>query len=146
MCLSDKSRMGTVSRVIKTVFRAFPLVGLALLLACSQGNKVDFAAANAAKGYYDVLLEGHPEKFVEGMNMPERIPDSYRSQLVANAKMFIGQQNAEHHGIKKVEVVNCVNDSAGMVAEAFLLLCFGDSTVEEVVVPMVKRDGKWLMK
>ena len=80
------------------------------------------------------------------MNMPERIPDSYRSQLVANAKMFIGQQNDEHRGIKKVEVVNCVNDSAGTSAEAFLLLCFGDSTVEEVVVPMVKRDGKWLMK
>ena len=136
----------SLSRICKTVFRAFPLVGVVLLLACSQANKTDFAAANAAKGYYDLLLKGKADKFVEGMNMPERIPDSYRSQLEANAKMFIGQQNDEHRGIKRVEVVNCVNDSVGTAAEAFLLFCFGDSTVEEVVVPMVKRNGKWLMK
>ena len=27
-----------------------------------------------------------------------------------------------------------------------LMLCYGDSTTEEVVVPMVERDGRWMMK
>ena len=136
----------SVNRVYKTIMRAFPLGVLALLLSCSQGQKADFAAANAAKGYYDLLLEGKSDRFVDGMNMPERIPDSYRLQLVANAKMFMGQQQEEHQGIRRVEVVNCVNDSAGTEAPAFLMFCYGDSTVEEVVVPMVRRGGKWLMK
>lgn len=135
----------SVKQVYKTIMRAFPLGVLVLLLSCSQ-SKADFAAANAAKGYYDLLLEGKPDRFVDGMNMPDRIPDSYRLQLVANAKMFVGQQQDEHKGIRRVEVVNCVNDSAGTGAQAFLMFCYGDSTVEEVVVPMVKRDGKWLMK
>jgi hypothetical protein len=39
-----------------------------------------------------------------------------------------------------------VNDSVQPTANAFLMLCFGDSTIEEVVVPMVKHEGKWLMK
>jgi hypothetical protein len=26
------------------------------------------------------------------------------------------------------------------------MLCYGDSTTEEVVVPMVERDGRWMMK
>ena len=136
----------SVKWVYKTIMRVLPLGVLTLVLSCSQAKKADFAAANAAKGYYDQLLGGKPDRFVDGMNMPERIPDSYRLQLVANAKMFIGQQQEEHQGIKRVEVVNCVNDSAGTAAQAFLMFCYGDSTVEEVVVPMVKRDGKWLMK
>jgi hypothetical protein len=27
-----------------------------------------------------------------------------------------------------------------------LMLCYGDSTSEEVVVPMVERNGRWMMK
>ena len=135
-----------LKQACRTLARIVPLGAVALLLSCSGAGKADFAAANAAKGYYDMLLDGKPDQFVEGMNMPERIPDSYRVQLVANAKMYMGQQQEEHQGIKRVEVVNCVNDSAGTGAQAFLMLCYGDSTVEEVVVPMVKRDGKWLMK
>jgi hypothetical protein len=27
-----------------------------------------------------------------------------------------------------------------------LMLCYGDSTTEEVVVPMIERDGRWMMK
>jgi hypothetical protein len=28
----------------------------------------------------------------------------------------------------------------------FLVLCFGDSVNEEIVVPMVERNGNWRMK
>jgi len=26
------------------------------------------------------------------------------------------------------------------------MLCFGDSTNEEIVVPMIERDGRWYMR
>ena len=119
---------------------------LAAVISCSRDKKVDFAAAHAAKDYYELLVKEKYDDFVNGMNMPEQIPDSYRQQLVDNVRMFVGEQNQEHGGIREVRVVNCVNDSVQPTANAFLMLCFGDSTIEEVVVPMVKHEGKWLMK
>ena len=119
---------------------------LAAVISCSRDKKVDFAAAHAAKDYYELLVKEKYDEFVNGMNMPEQIPDSYRQQLVDNVRMFVGEQNQEHGGIREVRVVNCVNDSVQSTANAFLMLCFGDSTIEEVVVPMIKHEGKWLMK
>lgn len=122
------------------------LYTLSFSVACSHAPKPDFAAANAAKEYYSLLLEGKAEAFVDNMDRQDSIPDVYREQLVANVKMFMAQQEAEHRGIRKVDVQNCINDSLQPAAQAFLMVCYGDSTVEEIVVPMVKRDGKWLMK
>ena len=119
---------------------------LVIILAACSGNKPDFAAAHAASDYYNLLVDGKVGEFVDGMDMPDSIPTSYREQLIANAKMFLAQQQEEHKGLKKVDVMNCVNDSLSQTANAFLMFCYGDSTVEEIVVPMVKRDGKWLMK
>ena len=118
----------------------------AVVHSCRGNRTVDFAAANAAKDYYDLLVDERCEAFVEGMNFTDPITKSYRQQLVDNVRMFVGEQKQEHKGIREVRVVNCVNDSLQPEANAFLMLCFGDSTIEEVVVPMVKRDGKWWMK
>jgi hypothetical protein len=118
----------------------------AIVYSCRNDKTVDFAAANAAKEYYDLLVQGQYDAFVDGMNIPERIPDSYRQQLVDNARMFVGDQQQEQLGLREVRVVNCINDTVDVAAHAFLMLCYGDSTIEEVVVPMVKRDGRWLMK
>ena len=116
------------------------------IFSCMNEKKVDFAAANMAKTYYEYLLNGRYEKFVEGMDFPEQIPEGYREQLVLNAKMFVEEQQNEHRGLTDVRVVNCVNDSTDKGAHAYLLLVFNDSVMEEVVVPMIKRNGTWYMK
>ena len=115
--------------------------------ACSgNGQKPDFAAAEAAKEYYDSLNNGGHEYFTDMHLRTESIPDSYREQLVANSKMFIHELRNAHNGISEVRVVNCKKDATGKEAEAFLLMCFGDSTKEEIVVPMIKVNDKWMMK
>lgn len=119
---------------------------LAAVISCSRDKKIDFAAAHAAKDYYELLEKEKYNEFVKGMYLPEQIPDSYRHQLVDNIRMFVGELHQEHGGIREIRVVNCVNDSVQPTANAFLMLCFGDSTIEEVVVPMIKHEGKWLMK
>ncbi|MCR4852926.1 MAG: hypothetical protein K5893_04995 [Prevotella sp.] len=119
---------------------------VAAIIACTGNGKPDFAAAHAAKEYYDMLSEERFEQFVDGMNYPNPIPASYREQLVANARMYVDEQRRAHKGLSEVRVVNCVNDSAQTSANAFLMLCFADSTIEQVVVPMVKRNGHWYMK
>lgn len=121
---------------------------LLLLAACSgpSGPTPADIAAQTAKTYYDQLLHGDYESFVAGCWRPDTIPPGYHEQLVANMKMFVGQQRDEHKGIGSVSVVNATADTTAHSAEVFLMLSFGDSTKEEVVVPMVQHDGTWYMR
>ena len=91
----------------KVVIITVGFVAAAVVYSCRNGKTVDFAAANQAKTYYELLTKEKYGPFVAGMYLPEQIQPT---------------------------------------ANAFLMLCFGDSTIEEVVVPMVKHEGKWLMK
>ena len=128
---------------------SFFLVFLSLLgmAACKkEAPDPGQIAATAAKKYYDLLLEGKYEKFVDGMNMPHKIPDNYHAQLLLNAQMFVEQQNEEHRGIKSVEILNAKADTAHHVADVFLSVAYGDSTKEQIVVPMVEVAGTWKMR
>ena len=119
----------------------------ALCWGCGgSGPTPDAVAGEAAKAYYDLLIEGKYDQFVEGRYMPDAIPDGYREQLVANMKMFMGEQQATHGGLKQVRVVSAKADTAQHVANAFLLFVYGDSTSEEVLVPMVEHKGVWYMR
>lgn len=103
-------------------------------------------AAVAAKGYYDLLLEGKYEEFMAGYNHPNRLPESYRKQLLLNAQMFVEQQQEVHKGMSKVNILNAKADTAHHIADVFLQMEYGDSTKEQIVVPMVEVKGEWKMR
>lgn len=113
--------------------------------ACNQADPSD-VAAHDAKQYYDYLLEDKYEAFVDGQYRPDSIPASYREQLIVNAKMFVGQQKEEHRGIKEVRIVDAKADTAQHAANVFLLFAYGDSTSEEINVPMVEHEGIWYLR
>ena len=117
-----------------------------LAVACSSGPDPGEVAAQAAKEYYTQLLAGKYEHYVDGFYRPDSIPASYRRQLIDNAKMFVGQQKDERRGILDVRVVNAVADTTKRSADVFLIFAYGDSTSEEVVVPMVQHRGVWYMR
>ena len=117
-----------------------------LAVACSSGPDPGEVAAQAAKEYYTQLLAGKYEHYVDGFYRPDSIPESYRRQLIDNAKMFVGQQKDERRGILDVRVVNAVADTTKRSANVFLIFAYGDSTSEEVVVPMVQHRGVWYMR
>lgn len=120
-----------------------------LLMACSgkpSGPDAAQLAANAAKTYYEQLLKGDYGSFVDGRYQPTAMPESYRQQLIANAKMFVGQEEKEHKGIKSVSVADGRADTAQHVANAFLTFSYGDGTKEQVVVPMVEVKKVWYMR
>lgn len=116
-----------------------------LCLSCSE-EKVVYTAADAAKDYYDKLFAGDYVAFTDGMFFPDSIPEVYREQLVANAKMFAAEHKEAHKGVSRVQAQGYKTDSLSAVTQAFLLFCYGDSLKEEVVVPMVWHEGKWFMK
>lgn len=127
--------------------RKLPLILLIVILAaCGNASKEELASL-AAKGYYDHLIRGEYEQFLEGVDQRERMADDdYRSQLLDCYEQFMAQQTTAHRGILEVRVSNAKTDTIQKITNVFLVLCYGDSTNEEIVVPMVERNGSWRMK
>ena len=127
----------------------FLLFAAALLFACSgkdDGPTAAKIAAQTAQNYYTQLLKGDYQAFVAGRYQPHALPPGYQEQLVANAKMYVVQQQEAHKGIVRVKALDARADTSRQVANVFLNLTFGDRTTEEIVVPMVEKKGAWYMR
>ena len=120
------------------------LVVLVIVAACSSPTKEELASL-AAKGYYQHLIDGDYDHFLEGREFADSLPADYRSQLIDGYSQFLAQQQARG-GIREVRISRAFTDSTQQYTSVLLMLCYGDSTTEEVVVPMVERDGRWMMK
>ena len=129
-------------------FLFFMILGIGLVFASCKKETPDpgYFAGIAAKGYYDLLLEWKYNDFVAGYNQPNRIPKGYHEQLLLNARMFMEQQQEEHKGLAGIHVLHAKADTARHVADVFLQMVYGDSTKEQVVVPMVLVRGDWKMR
>ena len=129
--------------------RRFAYIAILIIIvcgaACSSPTREELASL-AAKGYYQHLVQGEYEQFVEGRFMADSLPADYRSQLIEGYKQFVAQQLEARKGIQEVSVSRAYTDSLAGYTHVLLMLCYGDSTTEEVVVPMVERNGRWMMK
>lgn len=140
---------------MKIVFRSWAsrlIVGVALFTincslftSCNSPTKEELASL-AAKGYYQHLIEGDFDHFLEGRVMADSLPDDYRSQLIDGYSQFLAQQVKARGGINEVRISRAYTDSTQQYTSVLLMLCYGDSTTEEVVVPMTERNGRWMMK
>ncbi len=119
-----------------------------LMFSCTQKQEDNQAelAGNAAKQYYTYLLKGNYDAFVDGTYRKDSIRQEYRMQLLENARMFVAQQKKEHQGITSVSVKKVDVDTLKTSANVFLILNYGDKGVEQVLLPMVKKDNLWYMR
>ena len=131
--------------------RKFFLYSFSLLLislvACNEVSP-EQQAAEAAKSYYDQLVEGYAEGFLEGKAGVDSLPADYCEQLLATHRQYLDDVRCKHNGFREVRISPNIarSDSILHVTYAFLLLCFGDSTQEEITVPMVEVNGEWKMR
>ena len=114
----------------------------------------EWKAANEAKDYYDCLTEDDVKGFMKGKADVDSLPALYREQLQKAVEQYLSDVKAKHGGLSSVRVSEehysdnseACRDTTLQLTYAFLILCFSDSTQEEIMVPMVERDGQWLMK
>lgn len=116
-----------------------------VMFGCSNPSPEELASL-AAKGYYNHLINGEYDHFLEGKIGVDSIPNDYRDQLLIAYKQFVALQEKDHHGIREIRISNVKTDTLQKYTSVFLILCFGDSTNEEIVVPMVEHNGSWRMK
>ena len=121
------------------------VLSVLLLTACGGASREELASL-AAKGYYEHLIRGEYDHFLEGRLMADSLPDDYRLQLLDSYHQFITQQQKSRGGINEVRISRAFTDSTQNYTSVLLMLCYADSTYEEVVVPMVERNGRWRMK
>jgi len=123
------------------------LTALTLVAACHEVSP-EQQAAEAAQGYYQRLLDGYPDGFLEGKATYAEMPEDYRKQLLEAGKQYLEDMQQRHDGLRAVAISPNVGrmDSTLQLTYAFLLLSYGDSTQEEVAVPMVQVKGSWKMR
>ena len=146
--LGNLGQLGSLGRLVRLEM----LVMLVLLASCGSATKEELASL-AAKCYYDHLIHGEYEQFYEGLDHRTlsdgttlSTDSAYRSQMLDNLRQFMAQQEQAHRGVLEVRVSNAATDTVQQLTNVFLVLCFADSTNEEIVVPMVERHGAWRMK
>lgn len=126
----------------------FLLMVILLLCGCSrQGQSPEEQAGIAAKEYYDRLLAGDIDAFLNGKADIDSVPADYRSQMYAACEQYKKELDETHGGVAAITVSNARKDSTQqMMMQAFLLLNFRDSTKEEIIVPMVQRGEVWKLR
>ena len=124
------------------------LIFYLLFSAACSSTTPEQQAAHAAQKYYKCLAEGYVEGFLEGKAGVGDLPSAYCEQLLQAYKMYIADMQRKHKGLREVRISPNVGrcDSTLHLTHAFLLLCYADSTQEEITVPMVESDGEWRMK
>ena len=133
------------SRPIRLAMLVLLVMLVSSWAACSNPTREELASL-AARGYYQHLVDGDYDHFLDGRLMADSLPDDYRSQLNDAYAQFLAQQTKSRGGIREVRVSRAFTDSTLNYTSVLLMLCYGDSSTEEVVVPMIERDGRWMMK
>lgn len=114
--------------------------------ACSSQLSPEEAAMEVAQKSYDCLLDGDYEAFLNSRADMEGAPASFREQLLVAYKQFVRLQQESHQGIALFTASRAQMDSTLQLMQVFMLVSYADSTQEEIVVPMVERNGEWKLR
>ena len=138
-------RIESLKGMMDILCAAFFIFYYSFFISCS-GLTPEEQASLAAKGYYEHLIEGDWDAYMEGVNGADGAPVDYVEQLRASAKQYVQSLKQLHQGVQSIEVASIRTDSTLQCTQVFLVLNFGDATHEEICVPMVENNGRWRMK
>ncbi len=131
----------------KSVPVLFALLGLTLLFPGCRGESLSphEAARAAAEQYYGYLIEGEVDKYVEAIHDYDSLSESYRSQLRDMFAQYLHHEQELRGGLTAAHALrDTIIDS--LQAHVFVELVFGDSTREEVSLPLVLTDKGWKLR
>ena len=131
---------------MRTSFLYLCLVFVLLFVACKKQEADNFDdVRQAAEHYYGYLINGDAERYVEAIHNYPAMDEEYRAQLRDMIRQYIDDEQRTRGGIIAAHAVReIVVDS--LQTHVFLDVLFGDSTCEQVSLPMVRTDEGWKMK
>ena len=116
-----------------------------VLTACHRNNDDHTAVRKAAEQYYGYLAKGDVDRYMRGLADYDSLPESYRRELRDMFLQYLDREQQSHRGILSAEAVrDTLVDS--LHAHVFLNIQFGDSTIEQVSLPLVRTAKGWRMR
>ena len=124
------------------------LLSLALVVSCGDEKKVEKHSKpeDVVLAAYNNLIKGEYEKYVMNVQSCDSITEKYRKSLIIAAKQFMAKEKEENGGIISVNVVDAKTNKIETYSLVMLILNYGDSTSEEVAVPVVKVGESWRLR
>jgi hypothetical protein len=102
-------------------------------------------AAESAKACYDLLIDDDAVSFLECKAGSDTLSADYGEQLLEAVRQYQRDIKQKHGGLREVRIAED-QSTFNTYQQSTLILCYTDSTQEAIAVPMVERDGRWLMK
>lgn len=127
---------------------ALLFASVALLAACGGGvdlsEKGSNGACGAAEYFYSLLSKGDGVAYVENMQEAYEMDSCMHVQFVALMDQFLYEEKHLRGGILSAKASS--DSLIDSVAYVSLDVLFGDSTREEVILPVVYTCGRWWVK
>ena len=128
------------------------LCAVTMLLCCTektQTTPVDDetrAGGVALECYRALYIQNQPEAFLRGRVVFDSLDEEQRQQLITFYKQHVLKVERQRGAVRNIDFSRAELDTALNVMQVFLKMTYGDATQEEIVVPMVERDGEWRME
>ena len=122
---------------------------LTCLFSCSEvaNNLTEFSSAGArraAEYFYSLLANGQGQVYVDNMQEASSMDSCKYVQFVDLMDQFLHEENELRGGIVHARAnKDTIVDSVSMV---FLDVQLGDSTREEIMLPIVYTRGRWWIR
>lgn len=123
-----------------------------LLLCCTDQTKtlpVDDetrAGGVALECYRALYIQNKPEKFIRGRVIADSINEEQRQQLIMFYKQHVLKTERQRGVVRNIDFSHAEPDTALHTMQVFLKMTYDDASQEEIVVPMVEKNGEWRMK
>ena len=120
-----------------------------LLAACSPGGKgegLQPPTADEVMAYYELYRSGNYADYVKAMQSCDDKPADFCKQMADALKQHATRIKEEKGGTVSAEFLRTELHAEHSAADAYLSVTYGDSTKEEIVLPLVFWQDKWRLK
>lgn len=120
-----------------------------LLTACSPGGKgegLQPPTADEVIAYYELYRSGNYADYVKAMQSCDDKPADFCKQMADALKQHAARIKAEKGGAVSAEFLRTEMHAEHSAADAYLSVTYGDSTKEEIILPLVFWQDKWRLK
>ena len=120
-----------------------------LLTACSPGGKgegLQPPTADEVMAYYELYRSGNYADYVKAMQSCDDKPADFCKQMADALKQHAARIKAEKGGAVGAEFLRTELHAEHSAADAYLSVTYGDSTKEEIILPLVFWQDKWRLK
>ena len=118
---------------------------IALISCLTAACKRELSAREAAEKYYSCLIRGDVEGYMQGMADYDSLTTEYREQLRDMFLQYLDYEERMRSGFISVEATRdtLIDERNSYV---FVMVTYGDSTQEQLSLPLVLTDKGWRMK